>query len=752
MNNKTSIDYLYFKIFKTVLMLICFLLTSMACSSKSDDEKFNAKMASAKNFFNEEKYQEARIELQTAIDLKPLDGEAYYQLAEVLIRLGDFGKALESYNSAINYDPNHKLARIHLASLQLIAKQYEYAESNIQEVLDRDPENEEALVLKANLTFLGPRKNIIMSKEILKKVLDRNPNFVAALASLAHLEIAEENFSEAEDLLIKAKKVDPKNQAIQVSLTDLYARQGRLEDTEKSLNQLVEANPENTGFKYVLGDFFLRKGLNDNAVEQFIEVLKKEPAIHDARDRLYEIYVSRSQNDKAKALTDDLERALPKNELLPYFKGRNELLDGNLVTALEHFRAAIINAPNFAPAFRNAGIIELMTGQLKDGVQHLEQAINIDPNNVQARYALARVKFAEADIETAKLHVAKILEQFPKHLSANILRADIALLENDHLRADKVYTFLRENFPDSPIGFYKSGLLAEKQEQLEKAINFYRKTIGFETDIINTGKRLALCLSRVKTPINEIIAEFKKLKDSSEKFKGEYDLILGSIIASDPNNPDRFEISKKYFRSAIDNNPNLIAAYFAMGGIDSATGNIENAVENYKKLLEKDPGNLPSRMLLALAYEQQGNYSDALLHYNKILEMSPRFGPAANNAAYLMAEEIKDADLNEALRLAQIAKEELPKEASVADTLGWIHFRKNNHRAALTMLQEAYDLLKENESESPINPELLYHLASVHNALGDKESARSSIKEAIKNAGENHPKIKQIKSLSNKLN
>jgi tetratricopeptide (TPR) repeat protein len=721
------------------------------CTTGSSDNKFEAKIESAKKYLSEEKYQEARIELQTAIDLKPLEAEGYYQLAEVMLRLGDFSKALENYTSAINYNPDHTLARLHLASLQIIAKQYEYAESNIQHVLDRDPNNKDALVLKANMTFVGPRKNSVMAREILQGVLSRNPDFVPALGSIGHIEIADENLDLAEEYFLKAKKNDPGNKAIQVALTDLYARQGRLHETEESLTELVASNPEHTGFRYVLGEFFLKKGLSDNAIEQYREVLSNNPGVHDARDRLYEIFSARNQPEKSKALTAELEKLQPNNELLPYFKGRDELLDGNFTKALEYFREAIVNAPNFAPAFKSAGVLELATGQVKEGIAHLEQALNIDPNNVEARFALARIKLTLNEIESSRLHINKILEQYPKHLSANIIRADIALLEDDFPRAEKVYSFLRENYPDIPVGFFKSGLLEERRENCEKAISYYKKTLSFDIDTIQPGKRMALCMSKMGTPSMDIVTELQRLKDSSQKTKAEYDMLIGSVIASDPNVPNRFEQAKRYFTSAIENNPNLIGAYFALGGIDSVTGNLDDAVENYNKLLLQSPNHIPTRMLLALTLEQKGNYEEAISHYGKILEVNPRFGPAANNKAFLLVEEVADGDLNEALRLAQIAKEELPRESSVADTLGWVHHKKGNHRAALTLLQEAYELSKEHNPEAPVNPEILYHLAVVKHALNDVTSAKKLIREAIKTGGENHPKHAHMKKLDSLL-
>ena len=153
-------------------------------------------------------------------------------------------------------------------------------------------------------------------------------------------------------------------------------------------------------------------------------------------------------------------------------------------------------------------------------------------------------------------------------------------------------------------------------------------------------------------------------------------------------------------------------------------------------------------MLLALTYERQEKFDDAIQEYRKLLQSSPRFGPAANNLAYLLSE--KDgSDLDEALKLAELAKEEIPKESSVADTLGWVHYKRGSARAALPFLEEAVALQKDANEE--INPEILLHLAVVQNEVGEKDAAKKTIQSAMTLATEQHPKFSEMKKLAETL-
>lgn len=736
---------------RLIQLSLLFSLALNSCNSINKDEKYKERLDSAKKFQDQEKFQEARIELQTAVDLKPEDAEAYYQLAEVLVRLGEYGRAIENYNSAINYNPNHLNARLHLASLQLIAKQYEQAESNIERVVSIEPSNEDALILKSNLVSIGPRRNADEARRILKQILDRNPNSVPALGSLGHLELSNDNQKLAEDLFSKAISLEPNNQALQMAMADLFARQGRLDEAQEKLSQLVTDNPKATGFKYVLGEFFLRRGLNDNALDQYEEILKQDPLRHDARDKLYDMYLSRQEMEKAKDLVNSLEEKASKNPILSYFKGRNFELVGDVNKALSMYTESLASAATFAPAFRRAGIIELAIGKTREGLEHLNQAVSIDPGDVGARLAIAKTKLLQNDLGGAKENSEQILMRYPRQLGANIIRADVALLEGELDKAQKVYEYLIETYPNLPIGPYKLGLVAEKREDFKKAIEYYEKTLSFDQGALGAGRRLVLCMNQLKQGSSEMLAKLGALKELSKNNKGEYDVLMGSIILADPKIPNRFDMAREKLKSALETNPNLIGAYFALGGIDAITGNLDAAAENYKLLLEKNPSHVPTRMLLALTYEQQAKYDLSMAEYKKILELSPRFGPAANNLAYLLSEEISGGDLNEALRLAEIAKEELPRESSVADTLAWVYYKKGNLRAALPLLNEAVRLYKDSEPGSSLNPEILYHLALVQKELGDKDAAKQAIKLALERAKDKHPKYQDMKSLAESL-
>jgi cellulose synthase operon protein C len=87
-------------------------------------------------------------------------------------------------------------------------------------------------------------------------------------------------------------------------------------------------------------------------------------------------------------------------------------------------------------------------------------------------------------------------------------------------------------------------------------------------------------------------------------------------------------------------------------------------------------------------------------------------------------------NLDVALSLAQSARRSLPNSPTVADTLGWIFYRKGAYRSAIDSLREAVNLSQ--ESESPQNSQFHYHLGMAYAKTGQSSLARQQLQRALK--------------------
>jgi tetratricopeptide (TPR) repeat protein len=125
---------------------------------------------------------------------------------------------------------------------------------------------------------------------------------------------------------------------------------------------------------------------------------------------------------------------------------------------------------------------------------------------------------------------------------------------------------------------------------------------------------------------------------------------------------------------------------------------------------------------LGLLYGLQNDPQKSREYYQKALKLNPKFAVAANNLAWNYAE--YGGNLEEAMALVRTAREHLPDHPEVADTLGWIHYKKQEYDRAISRL-------KESVAASAKNPIARYHLGMAYYKNGNKDLAKTELQRAL---------------------
>jgi len=109
-------------------------------------------------------------------------------------------------------------------------------------------------------------------------------------------------------------------------------------------------------------------------------------------------------------------------------------------------------------------------------------------------------------------------------------------------------------------------------------------------------------------------------------------------------------------------------------------------------------------------------------HYEQALESDPRAVTAANNLAWLLAE--NEQQLDRAFQLAQVAKGEQPNNPEVLDTAGWVFYKRGMVAMAVSTLEQAVQA-------APTNALFNYHLGVAYAKQGDDADARKALEKAL---------------------
>jgi tetratricopeptide (TPR) repeat protein len=171
---------------------------------------------------------------------------------------------------------------------------------------------------------------------------------------------------------------------------------------------------------------------------------------------------------------------------------------------------------------------------------------------------------------------------------------------------------------------------------------------------------------------------------------------------------------------ATELDPNLVPAYLLLAELYVATNRQQQAIEELNKSIEKNK-NASALMLLAMIQDGLKNFEAARDAYEKLLTVVPDSSLALNNLAVLYSERL--GQLDKAYDLATKAREATPNEPHIADTLGWILFKRGEYGNALRLLDESAGKL-------PDQPEIQFHAGMAHYMLGDEAAAHLALQKA----------------------
>ena len=176
------------------------------------------------------------------------------------------------------------------------------------------------------------------------------------------------------------------------------------------------------------------------------------------------------------------------------------------------------------------------------------------------------------------------------------------------------------------------------------------------------------------------------------------------------------------FNAAIDTFENYTQPYYELAAIYMKRKELDQAIGQYNAVLKQNPDQPRAHMLLGMLYDMQQKTDLSEQHYRDALKINPQFVPAANNLAYLLAE--KGADLNEALELARRAKEKMPNDPGVMDTLGWVFYKKGLYDSAIAELNDSVEKMKDNAT-------VHYHLGMAYLKAGESIKAKTALEKVM---------------------
>jgi len=722
------------------------------CNQASPETQKTKHLERAAEYMEKGLLQEALIEYMNVTKADPVNAEAYYQMAVIHLKLGgrtNLQKAFSELTRTLELNKNNRDAQLKISELYLLGNEPVKAREQADLILASAPQDTDALIIRGRSLLSEQRHQDGIAE--LKKALARDPKNTGIYLELSRAYFFAKDHAAAENMLYQGltaipgstdlmlalgdfqlslgkpdlaeasykKVVDiaPENEVGQLRLAGLYQRINKLVEAEGVLQKWAAAYPQNEHPQINLGDFYSWIGNPGNALASYKRAEELNPKSAIARDKLITTYLDAGNltaaEPKVKAILDQNPSDLSGR----FFDTRILMIKGNLDEAISRLQILIKNEPQLAPAHYFQGLAYLKKHQRSQARNAFTEAVKLNPGMPEARTSLAELLLAEGSVDLALEHAQAAVQLNPRNVQAAVITGDAYLRKGDVAKSTMVYEAIAKALPQEAIGPYRLGLVARVQKNDAKALGYFEEALARKPTAIEPIGQIAsvkLAQGKVLEARERVMTQIGTAPTSPLL----YDL-LGQLWMAEKD-MGRAETA---FKKALELDSALLGAYLNLGQVYYQTGKTDQAAAEYEAVLAKEPKTLQAHMMLGIIHDQKKEYDKAKARYEKILAFNPKFAPAANNLAWLLVDQ--GGNLDVALNHAQSAREQQPTDPSIADTMGWLYYKKNAYVLALGLLKEAVEKL-------PTNPLVQFHMGMTQYKNGDKAGAKNSLQTALK--------------------
>ncbi|MDX1982292.1 MAG: tetratricopeptide repeat protein [Bryobacteraceae bacterium] len=730
------------------LLLIVFLTLSFACA-KNPQQEAAAFLARGKRLMQDKDYARAALEFQNVLRLAPKDIEANFQLGLISLDTGRPREAYLQFQKVVELDPRNAAAHLKLAELMLAPHDRDLAvkaEEHVQNVLALNPTDNDALFFLARTRFeMGKPEEAIKylrevharapkhlnsalalaqvavqsgdraaAEEILKKMLEQQPVPAGAHAALGVFYVSTQRDGAAEAQFRNELKADPKHEQSLLQLAALLERTGHADEAGEYYRRLSAlGRPE---YKPAYGIYLARHKTADEAIAEFRRLFEDAPNDRQARDRLVTVYVAARRAPEALKL---LEAALARNPRdVTALVGRASILltKGSREDARRDVDQALQLEPTSAAGHYVRARVQRAGGEMAAQRSELEEALRLEPTFLAARLELADLYLQSRQPDAAAATLSGATAEQKKTLAFAVIENWTLIRKGNLEAARKSVAGAMARFGGNPEFVLQDGVVRLAGRDYDGARASLEKVL--EASPNDSRALRALARSYEAQNRNREALEAVRRHATGHGSALAAQMVYATTLL---RGGERAE-ARKVLTHLKTVRPEDVTAELILSKLDVEDGKAADASQRLEAVVKAEPRNAQAILMLAMVDESLNRADRAVSNYRTAAALEPRNVVALNNLAGALARD--PARLDEALGVAQKAKELAPDDSFVADTLGWIYYRKRLYTRAVRELESAL-------KQGP-RPTVQYHLGLAYLKTGDSRRGADLLAAAMK--------------------
>ncbi|WOK96671.1 hypothetical protein Cni_G05378 [Canna indica] len=423
----------------------------------------------------------------------------------------------------------------------------------------------------------------------------------------------------------------------------------------------------------------LEEGSSPEIDEYYADVKYERIAILNALAAYYTYLgkIETKQRDKEEhfiSATQYYNRAsrIDPHELSTWIgKGQLYVAKGELQTASESFRIALVEDPNCVPALLGQACVDFNIAEreehykkamdsYKSSLENYKRALQINPNcPASVRLGIGYCRYKLGQFEKARQSFQRVLQLDPENVEALVALGVMDLQTNEADGIRKGMEYMRRAFEIHPY--------------CPMALNYLANHFFF------TGQHF---LVEQLTETALAVGSHGLMKAHSY-----YNLARSYHSKGD------FEKALRYYMASVKETSKpqeFVLPYYGLGQVQLKLGDFRSSLSSFEKVLEVHPENCESLKVVGHIYSQLGEIEKAIETFRKATRIDPKDSGAFTELGELLIASDSGAALD-ALKTARnlLKKGGQELEIELLNNIGVLHFDKGDFELAEQTFKEA---------------------------------------------------------------
>lgn len=762
--------------FLVTLTVLCGLLLFASCG-----RSLQSHLTRGEDYLQKRQFEEAVMQFRAATQIDDKSAEAHWGLGRAYEAQGKFIETVEELRKVADLAPDNLEAKAKLGNYYLLftPPQIEESEKILQDIFKRNPNFIEGHILKASIfsakgksekevlaaldkaisidkkrtesylaksRFYMEIKKVDEAEEVIREAISVNPKQALGYLEYGRFLAYADRRVEAEENFQKAIEVEPQNIEARESLANYYLAERQLEKAEKAYQDLVQIHENSPESRMDLASFYNIIGRDVDAIEIYHGILKDFPDYARARYKLAEIHLARKELDKVNQEIEKLLAINDKDFEALMFRARVKLVEDNPEEAVKDLEEVLKKQPSLQTALFYMTLSRLALGQVDQARAFIGDLEKYHPTYKRSALLKIQAAFTAGEPELALQEANKLIRLTEKAAATNtengqeiedlrvraITSRGIANLQLGYTEeAEKDLQEVVRLSPGSAGAKINLARVHVVKKELEKALSLYENVMSTEAKDFDALSGMVGVLTKqrkfdkAKNKVDQMI----QLVGNDKRILPALHYLKSDIFSAE----NKIDTAESELKKAIELDENYLPAYSAYASILITKNQTDAALAQYRKVVEKKPS-AAVYTLIGMLEDAKQNYDEAEKNYRKALEINPGTEIAANNLAWMIADQNR-GNLDEALRLAQDTVNRNNNVAGYYDTLGWVNYKKGFHVQAVESFKRAVALDEAHAKAEGKTTTSAYRLRlGMALALaGNKDLARKEVAIALQN-------------------